>query len=208
MDRRAEESILELDLDNRKLIIAFALLMLICAGFYVFGFMEGKRQALRVEARPDLGAAPATESKISPRSELKLPASDSAAKGALEKPVTEPLDWYKKVNTRGAPSAKELASIEPKKTAETPAGKEAPKPAEPPRKITYSVQIGAFRKRHEAESKAATLKAKGYEYFIDRPEAGGDFFLLKVGRFDSRASAVATQLKLKKDGFSSFIKSN
>jgi len=31
---------------------------------------------------------------------------------------------------------------------------------------------------------------------------------LKVGRFDSRASAVATQLKLKRDGFSSFIKTN
>ena len=62
MDKPAEES--RLDLDNRKLIIAFVLLMCICAGFYVFGFVEGKRQAQRlgeqkVNAGPPASAAPA-----------------------------------------------------------------------------------------------------------------------------------------------------
>jgi cell division protein FtsN len=204
MDRRADESILELDLDNRKLIIGFALLMLICAGFYVFGFIEGKRQAVRVEPRSEPGAAPATEPKISSQP-VNPPASDSAAKGAPDKPATEQLDWYKKVNARGAPTTKELASLEPRRSAAAPTGKETSSPRQ---SVTYSVQIGAFRLRQEAENKAVGLKAKGYEYYIDFPKAGGDLYLLKVGRYDSRASAVATQLKLKRDGFSSFIKTN
>jgi cell division septation protein DedD len=40
------------------------------------------------------------------------------------------------------------------------------------------------------------------------PNAPEELYLLKVGKFSSRADATATQLKLKKSGFNSFIKIN
>ena len=68
--------------------------------------------------------------------------------------------------------------------------------------------MGAFRQRREAEAKAAALKARNYDYVIEPTEGSEPLFMLKVGRFESRAEAVATQLRLKRDGFSTFIKTN
>ncbi len=208
MDRHADESRLELDLDNRKLIIGFALLMVICAGFFVFGFIEGKRQALRTEPRVAESPVPAPESRVPSQTESKPALSDSAAKPAPPKPINEQLDWYKKVNSHGKRDAKDLASLEAKKPSTPPTRIESSRPADLAQKATYSVQIGAFRNRREAENRAAVLKAKGYDSFVEPSKPGAELYLLKVGRFDSRAAAVASQLKLKKDGFASFIKSN
>ena len=60
--------------------------------------------------------------------------------------------------------------MEDKKTAaRTRAG--AKKSAPPPRNGGYSVQIGAFKHKREAEAKAAILKAKRYDYVIQPPAA-------------------------------------
>jgi len=205
MDKPAEES--RLDLDNRKLIIAFVLLMCICAGFYVFGFVEGKRQAQKSgeqKINASLPASAAGQGAPAP-SETKTQSATSPAPPTEDKAVKEQLDWYKKVHARGEISPKDL--MEDKKTAaRTRAG--AKKSAPPPRKGGYSVQIGAFKHKREAEAKAAILKAKRYDYVIQPPAADNELYLLKVGRFESRAQAYAMQQKLKKDGFASFIKTN
>ena len=207
MDTYDDESRLELNLDNRKLIIGFAGLMIVCAVFFVFGFVEGKRQAPKTESRAEGIAPPAPELKAASQPEA-IPAGSNSASKPPEKAVAEQLDWYRKVNRRGTPSTRELSSIKPKQPAGPPAGRESSRPRGASQKVTYSVQIGAFRQRPEAENRAAVLKAKGYEYFIEPPKDGSELYLLKVGRFDSRPAAVAAQLKLKRDGFSSFIKSN
>jgi cell division protein FtsN len=74
--------------------------------------------------------------------------------------------------------------------------------------VTYSVQVGAFRQRREAEAKATALRERNYEYVIEPTEGAEPLFLLKVGRYESRAEAVAMGLRLKRDGFSTFIKTN
>jgi hypothetical protein len=55
MTDREPEAGHELVLDNRKLIIAFAVLIAICGAFFVLGFMEGRRQGfqdgMQTEAR-------------------------------------------------------------------------------------------------------------------------------------------------------------
>jgi len=77
----------------------------------------------------------------------------------------------------------------------------------PAANVTYTVQVGAFKQKQEADSRAAALKLKGYLCVIDFRSAE-QLYLIKVGRFDTRAGAKAVQLQLSKDGFSSFIKVN
>ncbi len=227
MSRHEMESGADFVLDSRSLIVGFLLLMLVCGAFFVIGFMEGKRQGL--QARVDsLPAFPSpADAPIFAAQEARIPAVDKPAAEQDERAVTEQLDWYRNMSQQegGSAQGKQPASV-PKPPVAAPAAasfekaavKESVKArvAEPVAKagaretagVTYSVQVGAFRQRREAEVMAERLKAKGYTGFIEPPAAGSEFFLLKVGRFDSRADAVAMQLRLKKDGINSFVKSN
>jgi len=202
MDNRSSDSNLEFVLDNRGLIVTFALLILICGVFFVLGFMEGKRQgaaAAKISAE--------VKSSDLERSPGEIPAPKSTANPGLQT-SKEQLDWYSSVNKRGQESAR----LEPPKTAASPAHSQPDT-----RKVamtassraTYTVQVGAFRKREDAEKKAEMLKAKGYEFVIEAPvEPGQPLYLLKVGKCNARAEAVAIALRLQKDGFSTFIKTN
>lgn len=88
------ESGLELVLDNRKLIVAFALLIAICGCFFVVGFIEGKRQGVQegnlaaTETAPK--PVPAAE-QLPPETPVK-----EEAKPAAPEVTDQPLDWYKK----------------------------------------------------------------------------------------------------------------
>jgi len=227
MSNNSSESVSQLVLDNRKLIIGFALLILLCGGFFVIGFMEGKRQGL-------LPAGAKTTDNQMPRKEssLQLPEAKPAstmpgASPSENKDVREKLDWYGSVSKPGESGVK---GLEPDKTA-SPAPLPARKPepsastatgrassrvepkSKPPsavqaRATTYSVQVGAFRQRKEAETKAAVLQSKNYPCVIEPSGEPNGLFLLKVGRYESRADAVAMQNRLKKDGFTTFIKTN
>jgi cell division protein FtsN len=73
---------------------------------------------------------------------------------------------------------------------------------------SYTVQVGAFRQKKQVDAKAEMLRSKGFDCRIEFPESEEGLYLLKVGRFKSRAEAVAMQLRLKKNGWSSFIKTN
>jgi cell division septation protein DedD len=217
MENRAPESGLELVLDNRKLIVAFALLITICGCFFVLGFIEGKRQGVQEATR---NAAPTSEGEAR---DAKAAVGGSGNKPGEERSAKEQLDWYKSVNNRAAAGSKGLD-----KTAGAPAKEATPPKSEgdvaasgasrsaaavqnqlPEVKTTYSVQVGAFRQREQAEAKVKMLKSKGYDQcFIEPPTSDQQLFLLKVGKFESRAEAVSMRLRLKKDGITSFIKAN
>jgi cell division protein FtsN len=205
MSDRFAESGLELVLDNKKLIVAFLVLITICGCAYVLGFIEGKRQGSR-EGNQNAAAV------VSPNTEAASPnpaANDSETKKPAEK-AEQPLDWYKSVNQQEGESKIEspAASSEEKIKEDKPSGKKPEAQTLPGASLSYSVQVGAFRQKHEAEIKAQLLKSKGYNYRIEPPLAPGQLYLLKVGKFNSRADAVAMQIRLKKNGFSCFIKTN
>ncbi len=223
MDYHPADGGSQLILDNRKIIIAFALLILICGAFFVIGFMEGKRQATQRTAEKPVESSVAAV-KTSPQ----IPAikTDSTPPVVPEdKGVRDKLNWYDSVNKRADEGVKGLESPGSMKAAAagtapvrsapgfgqasaSPGSKPKPTPSVSASKVTYSVQVGAFRHRTEAETKAEQLRAKRYPYVIE-PSGGADqLFLLKVGKYESRADAVAMQNRLKKDGFSTFIKTN
>ena len=222
MEQRGAEGT-EFVLDNRKLIIVFLLLVLMCGAFFVIGFMEGKRQSVQFAADRSPSATEAGSGQVSSPDNTRPAETKSAAPPVEGKSVRDQLDWYKNVQGGSSDPLKSAESVKPAPAVVYPGVKKppttAPKTAKPesptPRSmvpaanLSYSVQVGAFRQRREAESKADALKAKGFTCTIEAPQAADQLFQVKVGRFKSRAEAVAMQVRLRKAGFNDcFIKTN
>jgi len=194
------ESGLELVLDNKKLILAFAVVIAICGCFFVVGFMEGKRQGLQEVSQ--------TAAEFQPKSDLDATQGQTGKPAGGDTAAKQPdvadqyLNWYKNVNRRE--SEPEPISEPPKTPVILPETKPEPETKAEP--VTYTVQVGAFRQEQELEARARLLREKGFGCRTEPPQAPGDFYLLKVGKFRTRAEAAAMQLRLKKGGFSSFIK--
>ncbi len=216
MDSKSAESGTELVLDNRRLILAFLLLMAVCGGFFVIGFMEGKRQVIHSAAGGSPSAAPTT-SEVPVATGTAAAAAPAKSARAEDRSIRDQLDWYKSVQSNAKDVGKGLDPAGTPKTTSVPGKKAAAvqSPTKPPAapgapaaaaKTVYTVQVGAFKQPREAETKAEALRVKGYPCSIELPKTADDFYLVKVGKFSSRADAVAMQRKLKKDGFNSFIK--
>ncbi len=217
MEQRGAETGTEFILDNRKLIIGFMLLIIVCGVFFVIGFMEGKRQAIEAHLQALIPASPNSSPVDSEPGSATVPPKSAQAE---DRSAKEGLDWYKNLQS-GMPGAKKEGGTSggaatsrgqkdaapipkvPKPEATPPSGTAAPQSG-----AGYWVQVGAFTKMREAEIVIASLKAKGYEATIVNPSETVQHYLVKVGDFASRAEAVAMQLKLKKDGFSGFVKTN
>ena len=222
MEQRAAEAGTELVLDNRKLIVGFVLLIAVCGAFFIIGFMEGKRQPIQARILPN-PSSPAA-SGAGEGAGTTASAKEVGTNPGADKSVREQLDWYKKVQQNDAAPAKTISTAESAKTAPANEAKKAPAaqpkgasvapavpaPATlvPSGKASYSVQVGAFRQRHDAEVKAEAVKAKGFECTVELSKSADQLYLVKVGKYDSRAGAVAMQRKLTKAGFSCFVKTN
>ncbi|HBR22248.1 MAG TPA: hypothetical protein DD713_06750 [Nitrospiraceae bacterium] len=93
-----------------------------------------------------------------------------------------------------APAAPAKPSAMPSVSSAAPAtAKTAPKP-EPKLagKITYHVQLGAFKNSNNAETLAKDYRAKGYETFIQK-SAGKDketLYRVLIGKFENKKDAV------------------
>ncbi|MBN2338457.1 MAG: SPOR domain-containing protein [Acidobacteria bacterium] len=227
MTDREPEAGHELVLDNRKLIIAFAVLIAICGAFFVLGFMEGRRQGFQDGMQTALETAPGGTAPTAGTP------GEAPAAGTKEEIAESDLDWYRSVNRReGDPAI--APRLDPAPRPPEPVPEAAPEPEAAPRQaaatsraaapaapparrpqaraasdgVTYSVQVGAFRARREAESAGRSLREKGFTGRIEVPDSPEGFYLVKVGKFATRAEAAAMQLRLKNSGFKCFIKTN
>jgi len=219
MDRQPVEPGFEFVLDNRKLIVIFALLIAVCAGFFVFGFVEGKRQAVQSEVPK---APSSVETPPAPASAEGNKVPSNPAPAAAEPPIRDQLEWYKNVKDRPESAAKRKESPARAKAAKkgeptstTGAAKPETKTSlptdssaglSPAPKATYSVQVAAYSNRQDAEAQAVKLTSKGYEFTIEPSGTQKNPYQVKVGRFDSRAAAEAMERRLKRDGFATLIK--
>jgi cell division protein FtsN len=220
MEQPGTEAGTELVLDNRKLIVGFVLLAALCGACFVIGFMEGKRQATQAKMDSMPLAAPPAEPTEGLASGLSKSPGKTQDIPAKDRSIREQLDWYKNVQGSGTGAAK--AAIKADGTTSTPVAPKSAAPAPEPKgsnilppavavpaaKVSYSVQVGAFRQLKEAEATVAGLKAKGFEAVIDPPKSEKQLYLVKVGQYELRADAIAMQHKLTKAGISCFIKTN
>lgn len=215
MTENETDSGVEVVLDNRKIILAFVVLIAICGGFFVLGFVEGKRQGYQaaMQAAAEVGIV-----EKSAVAQAQLPETETIQDSESSKSDAEeqPLNWYKNVNRQEDEpeiAARATSGSSSKTDAKAaPAAKSPSKPKTEERALagsaSYSVQVGAFVKQEEAEIRARELRSKGFEYRIEPPVPPNQFYFVKVGRFGTRAEAVAMQIRLKESGFSCFIKSN
>ncbi len=205
----------EFVLDNRKLIIGFLLLIIICGAFFVVGYLEGKRQILQSKTQQQAPPAATGPSSVGGSDASKTTVETKTTPGE-DRSVRDQLDWYKTVkgtdaNSRSsgdvAARAKESRVQEnaPVRSL-TEGSKQAAAAKALPTRSTYTVQVGAFRQRREADNKADALQSKGYEYIVRAPSSADGLFLVQVGVFNSKPEAVAMERKLMKDGFDCIIK--
>jgi cell division protein FtsN len=240
---RELESEHQLVVDNRKLLIIFSVLGIVCIFFYLIGYRTGKHQGYREGEQtasesvhhaipidtqatapkpvvPDTNAAPPkTDAEGQSLTWYKnLNRKEGEPEISVPATVASPADESKnsKLSTKAAQAPvneqkKETPQESLKKSMVEPASVSKPqKPAEvsQPSPITYSAQVGAFRMKSEVESKARILRAQGYDSWIEEPKTSEGFYLLKVGRFKTRAEVAAIRIRLNKSGFASFIKTN
>ncbi len=197
------ESGFELVLDNRRLIAAFAVFLIICGSFFVLGYATGKRQG-------ELAASSLTgtgqEGIFVPAPDAET--ADAAVPSMEADEVQKDLEWYQSVNDRerGAEAARVPEPPRPAEQKAAPATPYVSRVDAP--KGTYTVQVGAFKTRGQAEAHAGNVRSKGFEPRIEAPASPDGLYLVKVGRFGTRAEATAAQLRLKKSGYNGFIKTN
>jgi cell division protein FtsN len=214
-EHEAHSGEINVELDNRKIILAFVVLIAICGGFFVLGFMEGKRQGYQagMQTATEIGT---TKSSAATRAQLSEPKTVHESEPSKSDTEDQPLNWYQNVNRREEePKIAPRATKESSPVASAKAKSAAKSPSKPKtasslvaESISYTVQVGAFVKKEEAAIRGKELQAKGFDYRIEPPVPPDKFYYVKVGNFDTRAEAVATQLRLKESGFSCFIKSN
>ena len=216
MTENETDSGVEVVLDNRKIILAFIVLIAICGGFFVLGFVEGKRQGHQAVMQRVAEIETIESSAVT---QAQPPETETVQDSVSSKDDTEeqPLNWYKNVSRpEEEPEIAARATSGGSNKADAKAAAEAKTPSTPKTEeralrtgsISYSVQVGAFVKQEEAETRARELRSKGFENRIEPPVPPSQFYFVKVGRFDTRAEAVATQIRLKENGFSCFIKTN
>ena len=70
-------------------------------------------------------------------------------------------------------------------------------------KAKYSVQVGAFSKKANAENQAKQLKADGFDAYVYKE---GDYYKVQCGAFANKSNADALVKKLLAAGYSTYIK--
>lgn len=77
---------------------------------------------------------------------------------------------------------------------------------EPKASSSFSVQVGYFKNRSNAERQAKKLKRKDYDSYIDiYSDSGSAFYRVKVGKFESNEEAQKLASELRDLGYSTKI---
>lgn len=77
-----------------------------------------------------------------------------------------------------------------------------PAPQPQPTGKLYRVQVGAFKKKGNADNLAKKLKAQGYDVIVKKV---GDLYKVQCGAFSKKENAEALYKKLVNDGYKPFI---
>ncbi|TAN43201.1 MAG: SPOR domain-containing protein [Nitrospirae bacterium] len=177
---------------------------------FVLGYFVGKAGNV---SRPDT-ARPVSEAVAPPQQVQAAPPADlPAPASALKEPPREPA--AEEIRPSGpAPEARPAApAAEPRATPKESVKVSAPETRPAPAAVrtaeepTFTVQVGAFRNKAEAERFRAKYSKKGYKIYI-RPvkEKKNMIYKLRSGEFRDKKDAEVLALKLKKtEGLTTFV---
>lgn len=216
----------EVSLDGRQIFYLFFGGAVIASMVFVLGVMVGRR----VEARAVADGAEVTSPAIDPlaaldrleasEAELAFPAALRGGDQALGSVDAELAPTIERITAEEAEAAaaadrpaavKEPAKPAEKKSAEPAEEDSAPEPAAekaPPRKASdedlrrakFTLQVGSFQSRSEAEAFHQELGGKGYRPYIAEVdlEDKGIWFRVRVGGYDSYDDALAAKSEFEK----------
>ncbi|RME66991.1 MAG: SPOR domain-containing protein, partial [Nitrospirae bacterium] len=83
-----------------------------------------------------------------------------------------------------------------KEREEKPVNKKIPVVQKKSKRYHYSIQVGAFRERSEAEALQERLQSKGYSVNIISPYKKNGFYRVRLGRYKDKKTAETIALKL------------
>ena len=158
-------------------------------------------------------ATPAGQSALNVKSADAIPPLPAPASEAV--PVVVPQSPSVTPVTPAAPVVPEVAAVSRPEPAAAPKPRAAPSPAPPAKAPTamvekpvavpakgWTVQVGSFAKRENAQHYVQELGRKGYDAQV---LGGGTLFRVRVGPVADRAAAAALQSRLSADGFKGAI---
>lgn len=190
-------------LDGRA--IAIFIVAAVAGSSFVLGFFVGKAVEVKSSARQ---GAPAGIIKKAPR--LKRP---QKTKARPQKPKTQsskttapkaqsPKTTAPKAALAPETAAKPKAAQKPVAQMAASRSKKTPKKESRPPKTaakakTYTVQIGAFQDREDAESLRRKFAKKGYTAYITL-SGTGSVYKVRLGKFSDRQEAASLAARLMK----------
>ncbi len=208
----------ELTLSTGAILGIFLGLVILCGGFFGFGYNMGRKSAPTPLNLSDINTdstLPATVNipKPTPGSPL---ATDTASAPAVTatKPVRRPTP--PPADTETADNTVEI----PKPVTRTPAAIPAPvvRPPTPvspsalnpsstpaPGSGTFMVQVAAVSHQEDADLLVGALRGRGYAVSA-RPNTVDNFIHVQIGPFHSKPEADAMRQRLLTDGYNAIVK--
>jgi len=112
--------------------------------------------------------------------------------------------YYAMVRTKAPLSFEAKLAPAVSSSAQIPAARKTPSPDRGTG--TYSVQVGSFKNKRNADKLAKRLASRGYESYVAIPVFSSDkFYRVKVGKFGSRDEASRTASRLESKGYRTSI---
>ncbi|MCS6805285.1 MAG: SPOR domain-containing protein [Acidobacteriota bacterium] len=203
-------------LDRRQLIILFIAGVTLCALFFTFGLFVGKWSAQGPDAATRLGSsrspAPTGQERAqAPRAQREsvaggLVSASSADTASTSLPADRP-GPSAPADASGKP-AESAASAVPSDSSRGAASSNAGAASSPTQQgvaRNFSVRAGAFDQAQEAEALARTLRSRGFvSAYTEKQlsESGAPRFVVMLGPWVDRESAVRTMNELRNQGLS------
>jgi DedD protein len=210
----------ELTLSTGSILGIFLGLVVLCGGFFGFGYNMGRKSAPTPLSLSDVNTAgteatlPATVNTAKPS-----PATTETAAAPVPTPAPKPRRTPPPVTTdTETAEATEAPKPAPAPTRTPPASAPAPivRPApvapsslnpsaSPATAGSFMVQVAAVSHKEDADLLVGALRGRGYAVSA-RPTAGDNFIHVQIGPFHSKQEADAMRQRLLTDGYNAIVK--
>lgn len=212
----------EVTLGTGKLLGIFFAMVIVCAGFFSFGYMigHGSREATPLITdsatlappvqnpgpKPAAGkTAPPPDAACAPEDANCTPAVSTAATNAAAPSSSNELSFFANVDKKDASDSR----LTPPETKSVPSASEAGttinRPA-PELSTGYMVQVAAVSKQEDAEALVNALRHKQYPVLLVPNPANSKLFHVQVGPFAQLSEAEAMRVRLSNDGYNAILK--
>ncbi|MGD0888176.1 MAG: SPOR domain-containing protein [Acidobacteriaceae bacterium] len=205
----------EISLGAPAILGIFFALVLVCAGFFGFGYTMGRKSAQSANADTvAANASDATSSNGSAKpaagSLASPPAAQPAADSSAAPVVVQPEPASGASATQPTPSKNAATAADgmivgdkPPPSNPQPAATNQPPAISP--SGTIMVQIAAVSSQDVADILLASLRKKGYSVSV-RHEPQDKLLHIQIGPFANRKDAEAMQQRILADGFNAIVK--